>query len=370
MYALQEDAGDGAPPTAFDTPWEMFGTLGIANFTQVVTGDGSWRRIFGPSSFCRRTAAIRVRGPARCNHTLRPMICLHATRDARARNHTLAMFHLHPTRDARARGRKTSAYDFFAELGVDDGFVREFVDGASRDNYNQAGEINSFVDLVSLAGAGIDGTVYTLANGTTPLVENLLATSLAAVRRSTTVAAISRVAAAAGDDDAAATYRLTLVDGASGAVSTSEDYDAVIVAAPLEFANLTLSGFGAYDGGVVADRAYQMTHVTFVTGAVLSRDYFGTGARPVPGDILTVEVTKRRYVIFALLLLSASCHHDPPFPRGQGGAMLCMTSTLLVFSAFDVSRFPSPPRSRTTRSHSARSAHMAAGSSSSSRAPR
>ena len=58
------------------------------------------------------------------------------------------------------------ASDYFASVGVPANFVAEFADGASRDNYLQsASELSAFVDLVSLAGAGIDGKVFNLRNG-------------------------------------------------------------------------------------------------------------------------------------------------------------------------------------------------------------
>lgn len=50
--------------------------------------------------------------------------------------------------------------------GVGDLFTKELIDGASRCNYNQAGNVNSFTDLISLAGAGVAGHVFGLANGT------------------------------------------------------------------------------------------------------------------------------------------------------------------------------------------------------------
>lgn len=51
-----------------------------------------------------------------------------------------------------------SAYDFLERnLSITPKFVEEFVDAGSRDNYGQDGAINAFVDLVSLAGAGIGG---------------------------------------------------------------------------------------------------------------------------------------------------------------------------------------------------------------------
>ena len=35
-----------------------------------------------------------------------------------------------------------------------------------RGNYNQPGTLNAFAELISLAGAGVGGHVFSLANGT------------------------------------------------------------------------------------------------------------------------------------------------------------------------------------------------------------
>ena len=52
---------------------------------------------------------------------------------------------------------QVSAYDYFRRIGLPSQFIYEFIDGASRDNYNQDGSLNALADLVSLAGAGLAG---------------------------------------------------------------------------------------------------------------------------------------------------------------------------------------------------------------------
>ena len=126
---------------------------------------------------------------------------------------------------------QTSAYDFFDEIGVDKDFVLEFVDGASRDNYNQAGNINAFVDLVSLAGAGIDGSVFSLTNGTQQITEHLAAASGATVLVDANVSRIESVAEVAHDTDATDDQiRVTFQNGAGASSQTS--FDAVVIATP------------------------------------------------------------------------------------------------------------------------------------------
>ena len=164
------------------------------------------------------------------------------------------------------------------DLKVSARFVDEFVDGASRDNYNQDADVNAFVDLVSLAGAGIGGSVFTLANGTTPLVDALLSSSSQiAVHLSSPVAYISSAAAAHG---------LT-VGLAGGVPEAAQTYDAVALAAPLEHASgLQLSGPRI---ALNTSRPYQRTCVTFVAGQ-LDAAYFGLRAVATPPtDVLTVQ---------------------------------------------------------------------------------
>jgi len=184
---------------------------------------------------------------------------------------------------------QVSAYDYLeGKLDITPSFVEEFVDGASRDNYGQDGAINALVDLVSLAGAGIAGSVFSLANGTTPIVGALLDAPAIRVRVATAVAAIEATSSR---------YRVSYQpsDGppdeqrAGGAPSSlaAEEYDAVAVATPLEVAR----GLKLLRSEVTvnASRPYQRTCVTFVCG-VVSPLYFGLGAAAhVPTELLTVE---------------------------------------------------------------------------------
>lgn len=225
-----------------------------------------------------------------------------------------------------------SAESYFVHtLGVSKQFVDEFVTGASRDNYNQDSRINAFVDLVSLAGAGIGGSVFYLANGTTPLVEALLSSSPAIVTHtSSRVAAISVVTRTHDDEEAGEEGEglgrksvkrgggLGARSGAAGARGADRTYhqfeislarlgasarafDAVVLATPLEASHgLKLHGAPKQ---LNATRPYQRTCVTFVSG-IVNPSYFGVlplstvqqdedQARldedPVPTDILTVE---------------------------------------------------------------------------------
>lgn len=191
--------------------------------------------------------------------------------------------------------------------------MTEFVDGASRDNYSQDGAISAFVDLVSLAGAGIGGSVFSLANGTTQIARALLSSPRNGSTR--LGARVSRIEAT--QDDARPGFRVTWTDGGPPPAHTqrgaddgqpnapsSARYDALALATPLEVARgLTLVGMPA---ALNSSRPYQRTCVTFVNGE-LSPAYFGDGseglahagrgsapgprgaATPLPTVILTVE---------------------------------------------------------------------------------
>ena len=164
---------------------------------------------------------------------------------------------------------QVSAYDYFRRIGLPSQFIYEFIDGASRDNYNQDGSLNALADLVSLAGAGLAGDVFELQEGTAQIPQSLLASS--EVRLNTRVAAVrlhpSQLNYAIIDDAGRETIA-----------------DAVVVATPLEFTNLSLPLDVGY-----RPRPYQPTYVALAAGR-LSRKVFGPRADDLD-TVLTVETT-------------------------------------------------------------------------------
>ena len=163
---------------------------------------------------------------------------------------------------------QVTAYDHFKSLGVPDEFVKEFVDGASRDNYNQDGGMNAFADMVSLAGAALAGEVFELAGGTVQIPEKYLADARADVRLGAEVVAI---------DGSAPPY--VVVDAAG----RRESVDAVIVATPLEFTSLSLPETAV----AAAKRPYEPNYVAFAAGA-LNGTIFGDRAADLDA-VLTVD---------------------------------------------------------------------------------
>jgi prenylcysteine oxidase/farnesylcysteine lyase len=161
---------------------------------------------------------------------------------------------------------QVSAYDYFRRIGVPSKFIYEFIDGASRDNYNQDGSLNALADLVSLAGAGLAGDVFELQEGTAQIPQRLLKNT--EVRLNTSVAAVRLHPSQLNYAVVDAAGRETIVD-------------AVVVATPLEFTNLSLPLDVGYHM-----RPYQANYVALAAGR-LSRK-FGEGADDLD-TLLTVE---------------------------------------------------------------------------------
>ena len=166
---------------------------------------------------------------------------------------------------------QTNAYDYFTSNGVSDRALHEFVDCVSRVNYAQDGQLNALADLISLAGAGLDGgTLHSVGGGNDQLAKRILAKGDVSVRLNTEVVRIDVVGISAENN----TYTVTDADG------NQSGFDIVIIACPLDLTNLQIP----YD--IKRDRAYQELHATFVAGHV-NAAYFGL--RTAPNSIYTTE---------------------------------------------------------------------------------
>ncbi|HEY6333679.1 MAG TPA: FAD-dependent oxidoreductase, partial [Blastocatellia bacterium] len=169
---------------------------------------------------------------------------------------------------------------FFKRHGIGDLFVREFVDGISRNNYGQGSSLHAFANVVSLAGAGFaGGSLFSIEGGNSGLAERLLQQAGVDLRLNTRVRKIRGVEAGGRQ------YLVVADDG------TDWSFDAVVIAAPLEVAEIEIEVPGI-EGRLIADRPFQVTHATFVAGE-LNRAFFGAHAgATLPGTILTVEDPK------------------------------------------------------------------------------
>jgi phytoene dehydrogenase-like protein len=161
------------------------------------------------------------------------------------------------------------ADDYLARLGVGGRFVREFADGVSRNNYGQhAGELSAFVDLVSLAGAGLGGgSLHRVKGGNAQLARGLIERSGAELRLGAGVARIARAE--------------------NGWQVGDEGFDAVVLAAPLELSGVELRG-----PQPPAARSYKEIHATFVAGRRSGPDFMLT--TEACGPLLSVETVATR----------------------------------------------------------------------------
>jgi prenylcysteine oxidase/farnesylcysteine lyase len=150
--------------------------------------------------------------------------------------------------------------------GGSERFMTEFADAVSRNNYGQeASGLNAFVDLVSLAGAGLGGgRLYRVKEGNASVVEGLLDRSGAEIRLE---AAVERLAPRGPG------WSVELAGG------DTIDADAVVLAAPLELAAIASEL-------TVPERAYKVIHATFVAGR-LEPGFFGD--EPAPDFVLTTR---------------------------------------------------------------------------------
>ncbi|MDI3318121.1 MAG: FAD-dependent oxidoreductase [Bacillota bacterium] len=184
---------------------------------------------------------------------------------------------------------RESAYDFLARHGVGERFVREFSDGVARSNYGQDGRMNAWATLVSLTGGGLaGGRLFSVREGNLRVVEGLLSLSGARLQTNATVRAIRPRATPEGGR---AGFAVASADG------SEEACDAVILAAPLELAELDFDGL-ALPGSASLRRPYQTTHATWVVGR-LRGERFGLAEQEAPPDVILTR--ERREIPFSAI---------------------------------------------------------------------
>ncbi|HXI91864.1 MAG TPA: FAD-dependent oxidoreductase [Blastocatellia bacterium] len=166
---------------------------------------------------------------------------------------------------------------FFAREGIADSFVREFIDGISRNNYGQDSGIHALVNLFSLAGAGFaGGHLFSVMGGNSQVCERLLKRANADVR------AGNRVIKIAVDSSNPKQYSITTTSG------SEPGFDAVIIATPLELASIEFEGAVAEDLSY-SGRSYQVTHATLVAGDLNAEFFEAQSTSDLPDTILTTE---------------------------------------------------------------------------------
>eukprot|EP00899_Mesostigma_viride_P003807 jgi/Mesvir1/13427/Mv16504-RA.5 len=194
--------------------------------------------------------------------------------------------------------------------------IRELATGISRVNYGQSASITGLAGLVSLAASSSD--LWAVEGGNAQVAAGLLQLSNAQVFYNTSVLSIRKAPATsagsqsapmgqadpsspcgrAGGDDASAhddgamyevTYESSSGDEGTPPVVCTREYDAVIIATPLELANIDVE----VSVNATTSRKYQRTVTTLVRGRV-SPKFFHTkdDAGSLPDFVMTMETEK------------------------------------------------------------------------------
>jgi len=164
---------------------------------------------------------------------------------------------------------QATAPELLESLGVSRDFTREMLGALTRVNYNtDIAKMNTFAVAVSAVGSGND--LFTVKEGNKVICEKLLESAKAKIILNSKVGSVNKAEANP------TSYRVN-----------GEDYDVIVIAAPLELAGLELPDLGV-DGYVFKAREYQDVHVTFVACEQLRPSYFKE-LESVPDHVLTVE---------------------------------------------------------------------------------
>lgn len=182
-------------------------------------------------------------------------------------------------------------------------FVEEFLSAITRVNYNQdVGEMNSLSGSVAIAGSG-DG-LWSVAGGNAQVVE-LLLSRLGSESKLLLNARVTRISSLRkqGERELPRKYTLTV----SGA-KVDDPCDAVIIAAPLEYATVHIDDDLVSKSAWNVGREYQQTITTFVYGR-MRPSYFGlqAGSEP-PGLVLTTANSQTPFSSLARLPYSAEAN--------------------------------------------------------------
>ncbi len=166
-----------------------------------------------------------------------------------------------------------TSYDYFKKAGIKDDLVYEFVDCISRVNYHQDGNINAFTDMVSLAGAGLDGgELFSVDGGNDRMIHAILKDKENVnIRLNQTVTTLNKLSI-----NKQTLYEIQTSSG------QRDTFDIVVVACPLDLANISLP-----DYKVKMDRDYQTVHANFIAGEI-NYSYFNEVSNK-PQTIFTIE---------------------------------------------------------------------------------
>ena len=179
-----------------------------------------------------------------------------------------------------ARLAQISIADYLLEKGYTAQFINELVVGGMRVNYGQNTTMGAFAGMVSLAG--MESGLWQVVGGNNQVCERLLSRSGVGVMYNTTVTHIDKRSSPLGKT----VYSLSLnVTGSSNIVK--KDYDVVILAAPLEKADIQFTGFPVNPS---ANGVFERTVATFVSGSLnLSHFHYTNSPADFPSLVMTTE---------------------------------------------------------------------------------
>jgi len=164
---------------------------------------------------------------------------------------------------------------------VCDAFIDEIVIAITKINYGQNVSMNALSGFISLVGSG--SSVFSVEEGLVSVLKKILQLSEANLHLRTKVNSV--ISKRSGNDHERMTY---IVDTKNSQTETSiqEEFDIVIVAAPLEFADIQFSD-DIFKVSELRKREYQTTHVTVVIGEI-NNSYFNINTT-LPSTIGTTD---------------------------------------------------------------------------------
>jgi protoporphyrinogen oxidase len=172
-----------------------------------------------------------------------------------------------------------NAQDFFRAKKIEQVYIDEFVTGLARYDFGQDTGIHALADVMSLIGTGMRGQNYVVKGGNHSLCQALLEAAEAEVKLETAARRITRRSATDGTADR---YEIETDQG------ERDIFDAVIIATPLELADLTFHDIDLPESASIR-RTFQTIYTTFVLGE-LNPDYFGLHSqKDLPNFIMTRE---------------------------------------------------------------------------------
>ena len=188
-----------------------------------------------------------------------------------------------------ANQTRVDAFEFFESHGIERRLIDEVVVGISRVNYGQA-VLNAFADMVSLAGAGVaGGKLGSVREGNSEIPRRLISRSNATLVLNHP---ISGIKLASSSTPSRPRFVLsTETSLLSSPYTTGQEFDAVVIAAPLESAKLEFDERISFPPDAGIHRPYETTHVTFIEAAGgFSSSFFGGVAGVASMDtIMTTE---------------------------------------------------------------------------------